>query len=86
MIRLRVLSTGRIFPSMGIISLVRLSLLWFGKGREIVRICRKKLVTTAGSVAVVVGSRGTMGKLRCELENRMWMTPKEQSYQYMSCY
>ena len=58
---------GRIFPSVGTLSSVMSSLLWFGKGGEIVRIFRKKLVATVGSVTVVFGSRVTMGKWWYEL-------------------
>jgi len=77
---------GTTFPSVGILSSVMSSLLWFGKGGETVHIYRKKLVATVESVVVVFGSRGTMGKWRCELAKRVWTTPKGQNYQYLSCY
>ena len=42
-------------------------------------ICRKKIVATAGSAAVVFGYRGTMGKWRRELAKQVWTTLKGQN-------
>ena len=77
---------GRTFPSVGIISLVMSSLLWCGKGGDMVRIYCKKLVATVGSVMVVFGSRSTMGKWWCKLSNQLWTTPNGQNYQCLSFY